>query len=174
MRDYFYNRQMSFFRIPSVRPQLRTGIAEKRPRSPNTTTLRERTSERASGRGLEFRPLRATLFLSVRARTKLIRPFLLFPLDKQGPRRPPCMTFVECFTFPLGVSKLSMPVIPHMPHGLKSEPVLLSNSQTGPGRKFSQPREHFLAHLCTELGKKAVAAGEFTQPNLETRGKCPI
>ena len=90
----------------SVRPQLRTGIAEKRPRSPNTTTRRE-GNEQASERGLEFRPLRATLFLSERTRTKLIRPLLLFPLDKQGPARFPCMTFVECFTFPLAVHRIS-------------------------------------------------------------------
>ena len=35
--------------------------------------------------------------------------------------------------------------------GLKSGPVLLSNSQAGPGRKFSQPWDHFLAQLCTYL-----------------------
>ena len=33
--------------------------------------------------------------------------------------------------------------------GLKSGPVLLSNSQVRPVRKFSQPRDHFLAHPCT-------------------------
>ena len=33
--------------------------------------------------------------------------------------------------------------------GLKNGPVLLSNSQVAPGRKFSQPRDHFLDHLCT-------------------------
>ena len=33
--------------------------------------------------------------------------------------------------------------------GLKSGPVLLSNSQAKPSRNFLQPRDHFLAHLCT-------------------------
>ena len=33
--------------------------------------------------------------------------------------------------------------------GLKSEPVLLSKSQAGPIKKFTQPRDHFLAQLCT-------------------------
>ena len=32
--------------------------------------------------------------------------------------------------------------------GLKTGPVLLSNSQAMQGRKFSQPRNHFSAHLC--------------------------
>ena len=31
---------------------------------------------------------------------------------------------------------------------------MLSNSQAGPGRKFSQPRDHFLAHLCTLPGSE--------------------
>ena len=31
--------------------------------------------------------------------------------------------------------------------GLKVEPVLLSNSQAGPGRNFSQPRARLIAHL---------------------------
>ena len=33
--------------------------------------------------------------------------------------------------------------------GLKGGPVLLSNSQVGPGRNFSQPRARLLARLCT-------------------------
>ena len=35
---------------------------------------------------------------------------------------------------------------------LQGGPVLLSNSQAGPGRKFSQPRDHFVAHLCMLAG----------------------
>ena len=35
--------------------------------------------------------------------------------------------------------------------GPKREPVLLSNSQAGPDGKVLQPRDHFLAHLCTDL-----------------------
>ena len=31
---------------------------------------------------------------------------------------------------------------------LKGGPVLLSNSQAGPGRNFSQPRVRLLVHLC--------------------------
>ena len=34
-------------------------------------------------------------------------------------------------------------------YGLKGRPVLLSNSQAGPNRNFSQPRAHLLVHLCT-------------------------
>ena len=39
----------------------------------------------------------------------------------------------------------------------RSGPILLSNSEAKPGRQFSQPRDHFLAHLLerpTEIGKK--------------------
>ena len=32
--------------------------------------------------------------------------------------------------------------------GQKGGPVLLSTSQAGPGKNFSQPRAHFLVHLC--------------------------
>ena len=34
--------------------------------------------------------------------------------------------------------------------GLKSGPLLLSKSQAGLGRKFSQPRDHFLAQVCRQ------------------------
>ena len=33
-------------------------------------------------------------------------------------------------------------------NALKGGPVLLSNSQAGQGRNFSQPRAHLLVHLC--------------------------
>ena len=37
--------------------------------------------------------------------------------------------------------------------GLKSGPVLLSKSQAEQGRKFMQPRDHFLAQLCRVEGR---------------------
>ena len=45
---------------------------------------------------------------------------------------------------------LSRPVVNEKEYidGLKSGAVWLSKSQAGPGRKFTQPRDHFLAHLC--------------------------
>ena len=45
--------------------------------------------------------------------------------------------------------------------GLKSGPVLLSNSQAGPGRKISQPRDHFLL-AAAELQRKYSNCQLFT------------
>ena len=39
--------------------------------------------------------------------------------------------------------------------GLKGEPVMLSNSQAGPGRKLSQPGAHLIVHFCTYMGTLA-------------------
>ena len=32
--------------------------------------------------------------------------------------------------------------------GLKGGPVLLCNSHSGPGRNFSQPRDHLVVYIC--------------------------
>ena len=59
----------------------------------------------------------------------------------------PCMRVMECPHWILWNDICSF--INVYTDGLKSGLVLLSNSQAGQGRKFSQPRDHFLAHICT-------------------------
>ena len=47
---------------------------------------------------------------------------------------------------------------------LKGGPVLLSNSQTGPGTNFSQPRAHLIMNLCACLRYNMYVTSHFYVP----------